>query len=332
MDRLSVAYQRDSFPIRDPRRTHSIADGGAMRSLQQDILRTLIYFDMFDHPLRLAEIHQFLPAQTVTREELHLQCLIMLLNRHVEEKDGYFSLVGRSAKLADARIRKERHARRMWMIARMISGIVRRFPFVRGVFVSGELSKGVASKGSDIDFFIVTAPQRVWIVRTLCTVFKVLFLFDRKKFFCYNHIASEEQLEIEDRSVYTAVECVTLRPTFNESLYERFREANSWTKEFLPNAPNPAGRDGDVPAEVPFVERLIVALVPSQTLDTLDIRFLNFWRSVWGRRYPGLTEEKRARLFQCRPQLSTAYARDFFERISLQYHRRLTQFGLDAVR
>ncbi len=218
VENLSVAYQREAFPLLTHRRMPGGAAGGTMTPLQHDILRTLIYFDMFDHPLRLAEIHQFLPSRTVAPEELHLHCLLMVLNRQLEEKDGYFALAGRSAKLAEVRRTKESAARRMWAVARLVTRVIRRFPFVRGVFVSGELSKGVASKGSDIDIFIVTARRRVWIVRTVCTLFKVLLLFDQKKFFCYNHIASDDRLEVDVRNVYTAVECVTLRPIFNSAL------------------------------------------------------------------------------------------------------------------
>jgi hypothetical protein len=253
-----------------PRRVRGSSGYGRTDGLQRDILKTLIYFDMFDHPLRLPEIRQFLPSNSVPPKELHQQCLFMLFNRQLEEKDGYFALPGRAAKLADMRVEKERYARRLWVVARFVTSIVRRFPFVRGVFVSGELSKGVAAKSFDIDFVIVTAEQRVWIVRTICTVFKVVFLFNRKKFFCYDHIASEEHLEIEERNLYTAMESVTLKPIFNDALYEKFCAVNSWTKEYLPGAVCPVQKNKKVRAVLPFVERIVVRLVSPELLDRIE--------------------------------------------------------------
>ncbi len=305
---------------------------GALSALQRDILRILVYFDMFDHPLRLAEIYHFLPTDTADPADLHYACLCMLLNGHLEEQDGFFTVVGRSEQIVDLRMQKERRARHMWIFARFIASLISRFPFVRGVFISGELSKGVASKGSDIDFYIVTAQRRVWIVRTFCTAFKIIFLFDRRRFFCYNHITSEERLDLDERNFYTAVEAVTLKPLYNLALYEKFRFLNSWTREYVPNADySPAEGERVIPPLSSF-ERILCAIVPSTLLDRLDHWLLDRWRILWGRRYPELREDKRVQLFQCTPQLSTAYAGDFLERILFQYERRLSQYGLTPQR
>ncbi len=300
-------------------------------TLQRDIARTLLYFDIFRHPLRHAEIHKFLSSNSVTVEDIQNACSSEPLNRHVVEINGLVCLDKRKTGYIDERGKKEQRARRMWRIAVFMSCIIRRFPFIRGIFVSGELSKGVASEKSDIDFFVITAQNRVWITRTFFTLFKRLFLFNRKKLFCYNHITSEQYLEITDRNIYTAMEVATLRPIYNMPLYIQFMNANSWIKDYLPNSytlqPTPEG----VEHKSPISERVISCFLSSENLDVIDLWLLSQWRNLWCHRYRSLSSEKRERLFRCESHVSTAYVNDFFPKITQAYEQRLDQFGLTAA-
>ncbi|HEY6951812.1 MAG TPA: hypothetical protein VI758_05360, partial [Bacteroidota bacterium] len=176
---------------------------------------------------------------------------------------------------------------------------------------------------SDIDFVIATAKNRVWIVRTLCTLLKKTILFNRKKFFCYNHIVSEDRLEVVDRNLYTAMEVVTLVPMINPALYKKFLNANTWTRAFLPNLCLSEPAEPSVERGISPAERFINAVVPSNTLDSVDRWLMMKWRRAWIRRYPGLSPAKRGQLFQSTPDVSTAYAGDFFQSIMGQYELRL---------
>jgi predicted nucleotidyltransferase len=42
-------------------------------------------------------------------------------------------------------------------LARKKAAFISKFPFIRGIFVSGSLSKNYADDKSDLDFFIVTS-------------------------------------------------------------------------------------------------------------------------------------------------------------------------------
>lgn len=299
-------------------------------ALQSDILRTLLYFDIFDHPLKLPEILQFLPSNSVTLKDLRSAFLSQPLNNQVTQNGEFYYVKGRPESIVDQRAEKERRAHRMMRIARIVSRIVRQLPFVRAVFVSGELAKGVAGKHSDIDFVIVTARNRVWIVRTLCTVFKKAFLFNRKKFFCYNHIVSEQRLDVADRNIYTAIEVVTLRPMVNGELFGKFLSVNSWTQGFLPNSLSSSSAELPKHESTTLLERTVDAVVPSTTLDAIDNWLLKQWRHAWIRRYPKLTPMKRSQLFQCNADVSTAYVQDFLETIIGQYELRLQEYNLTS--
>ena len=66
-----------------------------------------------------------------------------------------------------------------------ISRKIAKFPFVESVNLSGSLSKGYYDLEDDIDFFIITKPNRLWIARTLLILYKKVFLLNSKKHFIF---------------------------------------------------------------------------------------------------------------------------------------------------
>ena len=296
--------------------------------LQCDILSTLAYFDVFDHPLRVSEIYRFLPSNGVAESAIQTACSTEPLKSRLSNVGDLYFLSNRSEDLVPQRRTKELHAQRLWKAAIVMSHIIRRFPFVRGVFVSGELSKGVASKNSDIDFFIVTAENRVWLCRSLFAIFKKIFLFNRKKFFCYNLITSERHLGIAEQNIYTAVEVVTVKPLFNEDLYKNFMKANSWTAQYLPNAESATQAARHKIPGIFLFERILTAIVPPEKLDALDRWMMEKWKTIWKRRYHELSPDELDQRFQCQRNLSTAYVGDFLHRVMDRYRHRLDRYGI----
>jgi hypothetical protein len=299
-----------------------------MTILQRDILSTLAYFDIFDHPLRVSEIYRFLPSNGVTETDIQRACTTEPLKSRLSNIDDLFFLTDTSEQIVADRRTKERRARWLWQAAVFMSHIIRRFPFVRGVFVSGELSKGVASKGSDIDFFIVTSENRVWICRTMFALFKKIFLLNQKKFFCYNLITSERHLRIDDKNIYTAVEVVTVKPLFNENLFDGFIRANSWTAQYLPNMRRSARTSKPVIPATFLMEKMLSVVIPSRKFDVLDRWLLGKWKSIWKKRYQELSPGELEQQFQCRRNISTAYVGDFLHSVIARYHHRLDQNGI----
>ena len=50
-----------------------------------------------------------------------------------------------------------------------------------------------------------------------------------------NYYIDEAQLEIKEKTIYTAIEVVTLIPLQGDTIIEQFYAANSWTRNYLPN-------------------------------------------------------------------------------------------------
>ena len=50
-----------------------------------------------------------------------------------------------------------------------------------------------------------------------------------------NYYIDEDQLEIVEKTLYTAIEIVTLIPLQGDTVIEQFYAANTWTRNYLPN-------------------------------------------------------------------------------------------------
>ena len=202
--------------------------------IRKDILATLAYFNMFDYPLKKREIFIFL-GHVDERHEFD-QALSMLIDESAVFKVGEFYSLHNNFSLSERRTRGNEKAALMLKKANKAAAIISRFPYVRGVAVSGSLSKNFADDTADIDFFIIAAANRLWIARTFLHVFKKLtFLFNMQHFFCMNYFIDEAAPEIIEKNIYTATEIATLLPLRGNAVFEKFYAANSWTKNFLPN-------------------------------------------------------------------------------------------------
>src|SRR5947207_638283 len=112
---------------------------------------------------------------SLTKSRFVEQLSVLVRDGEVLGTGKYFRLPDVSDTIARLRTEREHLAAKRLRIARFMTLIIKRFPFVRGVFLSGDLSKGVAHADSDIDYVIVTAPHRLWICRSMLVLFKKTF-------------------------------------------------------------------------------------------------------------------------------------------------------------
>lgn len=202
--------------------------------VSQDILATLSYFDIFDYPLTQTEIVQF---SKNAHSQKNVTAALCDLQRSglVFKFEEFYSLQNLHA-LILRRKKGNLKARQMLQTATRVATFLSRFPFVRGVAVSGSLSKNFADENSDIDFFIITKKNRLWLCRTWMHMFKKLtFLFGREHFFCMNYYVDEDMLQIKEKNIYTAIEVATLMPLRGIETFKEFYIANKWIADYLPN-------------------------------------------------------------------------------------------------
>ncbi|MFD2873031.1 nucleotidyltransferase domain-containing protein [Mucilaginibacter ximonensis] len=205
-----------------------------MYEVKENILATLAYFDIFKYPLTSGEIFVFLKNR-YHQSDFDLALRYLVAHQSVYQFGNLYSLKN-DYSLVTRRFNGNQKAAELVKIAHKIGDWLIRFPYVRGIAVSGSLSKNYADENSDIDLFIITAKNRLWIARTIMHVFKKLtFLVGKQDYFCMNYYIDEEQLEIREKNIYTAIEVVTLIPLQGDTVIEQFYTANSWTREYLPN-------------------------------------------------------------------------------------------------
>jgi hypothetical protein len=201
--------------------------------MDSQLLKTLIYFDIFKYPLSKDELicYSGIAEKDYNNAEEELVSLYKqgIINCH---KGFYF--FGEDLSLVDMRLENNARATKRIRIARKYSKIISFFPFVRGVFLSGSISKGSISKGDDIDYFIVTAPKRLWIARTMLVLFRRVFLLNSHRNFCINYFIDSESFEIASRNRFTATEIAFLIPMYNAKLHSEFLKSNEWIKSYYP--------------------------------------------------------------------------------------------------
>jgi hypothetical protein len=202
--------------------------------VKQDILATISYFDIFDYPITQSEISQFLqnsyPSRDIT-DSLHE----LAMENWIYQFDEFYALQD-SYGLVIRRRQGNLKARNMLKTAEKIASFLSAFPFVRGVAVSGSLSKNFADEKSDIDFFIITAKNKLWLARAIMHGFKKFtFLFKKEHWFCMNYYVDEAMLQIKEKNIYTATEIATLLPLRGIGSFQEFYQHNKWSRNFLPN-------------------------------------------------------------------------------------------------
>ena len=197
-----------------------------------DSLKAILYFSIFRYPLKLEEIHGYTNNKTLqeTKDDIHF-----LIEKEVIGNVDNFYVYNNDNESVAKRVKGNNQAEKALVIAKERASFIAKFPFVKGVGVSGSLSKGYYDSDSDIDFFIITQHSKLWICRTFLMVYKKLFLFNSRQFFCINYYVSENQLEIEEKNIFTATELKTLIPLEGSMVFEKFYEKNNWIASFFSN-------------------------------------------------------------------------------------------------
>lgn len=133
--------------------------------LREAILKTIAFFDLFDYPLTAYEIRENLNRSVAL---VDIWGLLEQGSDLIEEKDGFYFLNGR-AEIVMTRQKRYNYSYRKIKIARCFVRLFRLFPFVKVVAVANSLGQYNLRDGSDIDFFVITAPHRLWLSRLYCT-------------------------------------------------------------------------------------------------------------------------------------------------------------------
>ncbi|MDD8017328.1 MAG: nucleotidyltransferase domain-containing protein [Bacteroidota bacterium] len=311
------------------RQTETTVHETTLTNLEQEIIRTIAYFDVFAYPLTTDQVYYFLSRNSVTpshiKETAEELTARGLLHQHCE----YFFFPNRSPSLVTSRKDNERRAIVMMKRARRMAALLKCFPFVRAIFLTGSLSKNVASRSSDVDFMIVTAPGRLWICKMLMTAFRRIFLLNSIKYFCVNLFVTENGLRFSEQNIFNAIEIATTRVLWNEAIFQHYRSENSWIKKFLPNWGTDETNISPLSAQPSFIQQAIEFLLEFFPLKNFDSYLMETARRFWKKRYSSFDENAFKRHYQCTSDISTVWHNDNKKNILEGYHQRLKQFNIE---
>ncbi len=212
---------------------------------KENILKTLAYFDIFQYPLKREDILLYNPSVS-TQQVINANLDTLVEEGKIYVLGDLFSLQNNPL-LAERRRKGNARAVEEMKKAKRAARILSRFPFVEGLAISGSLSKNFADENTDIDFFIITKANRLWVARTFMHIFyKLAKLTRSQRLFCMNYYVDELGMEIPEQNVFTAMEIITLVPVEGAACIEQFTNSNLWTKKYFPSYHPVTEADGTI--------------------------------------------------------------------------------------
>lgn len=214
--------------------------------VDEAVLRTLLYADIFDYPLKPAEIHHYLMEYTAAPETVlaALENSSWLANR-ITRVNGYVTLKDRAA-IGPLRDERQRRSAALWPFARRWAYYVGCLPFVRMVGLTGALAVNNSPPEDDIDLLIVTAPGRVWLARALAVGLVYLARGLDGVVLCPNYVLAQTALAQAKRDLFTAHDLAQMVPIVGHAVYAELRAANPWLERYLPHARQPLHHEPDL--------------------------------------------------------------------------------------
>lgn len=218
-----------------------------INNIQESLIRTLCYSDVFDYPLDFKKIETFyLGRQFCTKKELRQNLRQMVERAMIYKRGSYYALLGREKNIKTFLSRNKESERKL-RLARKAARLLEKIPTIKLVAISGSLALNNCKKNDDIDFFIITCRNTLWITRFLVNF--LLFINGNRRSrddiysvdkICPNMFLTETSMQTRKsrQNIFTAHEIVQIKVLVNKNnTYKKFLNENLWVGKYLPNFP-----------------------------------------------------------------------------------------------
>jgi hypothetical protein len=297
---------------------------GSDRVLAEQVERLVLYFDVFHHPLTVAEVERFVaPGDT---ERVEASCRDLVARGRVASEGPYLFAPGRAGSVARRRERAT-NAELRWPAAQRASRVLAQLPWVHGVLVTGGLSKGSAEPNDDVDFLLLVEPGAVWTLKSMLQVLRRALPPGPRSLFCTNYILDVEHLTIDDQNVFTAVELATAVPMAGAEACTALLDANPWAERYIPGIRWSRERATRAPSiDPPRWSRFVTERGPVP--PSLERTALDLWDGYWNKKYAWLRSDLRAQRFKRRSEIATNHLHDFQAYVLREVAARYQRAGL----
>jgi predicted nucleotidyltransferase len=202
---------------------------------EQSILKTIEYSKIFDYPLTVIELHSFLPEK-ISINDLQLKLNQMHKDKLIYLNKNYVLDSVNSIHLIDIRHNRQIVSKYHWRVIKEITGELSQIPFIYSITITGSLAVNNSEKNSDIDFFVLTKRNRVWLVRLL--LFFLELNLEKRKYlgidFCFNYIIDDSGAELQPGYIIGR-ELVQMKPLFKSRFNNFIFKKNQWIQNYFPN-------------------------------------------------------------------------------------------------
>jgi hypothetical protein len=228
----------------------------AFSSVQRALIYTLAYSHQWQWPLLFSELHERLvakvsatgddfglPSSRSSSSEI-LSALQELQQQGIVTTQHKLWVLTGFEPSFEHRLSREKIAPHKWQEVQVFLSKVSKISWIQAVYVTGALAVNNVDAQDDVDFMIVTVPQRLWLSR-VAVAWIALLAGKRRTWngfepnsWCFNLWLTTDELGCfrHRQSLYTAYELHQMQCVYDvANVDQRLRAQNAWVKQYLPN-------------------------------------------------------------------------------------------------
>lgn len=295
-------------------------------ALASNILVVVMYSDLFKYPLSAEDIHNRLKSNNRSIDEVQDTITEIVSLGFLKKTGKFYSTLEIDEKMVNRRLKGNDLARKKLKQAFKISKFINHFPYVRAVFLSGSISKNYMEPDGDIDYFIVTEPNRLWFSRTFLILFKKIFLLNSRKHFCLNYFVDTNKLEIDEKNLFTATELLTLIPTVGASIYDQMIVDNKWFAQYYGQNPKSKYKDNNILSSDSFIKKMLEKLFNNGLGDKIDHKCMDWTVDYWKKKFDYLDNTDFDVALKSRKSVSKHHPNNYQKRVLEGLRKKIAEF------
>ncbi len=200
----------------------------SVENKEEAVEKTLLYSSLFNSGINKEHFHKSVFDVEMNKEELEKVLLKLYIQNKIYFKDdtvylNYSFPLNYKPKVKPNHLKNERALKLLDFI-----------PFISSASLSGGTAHYGYENHNDIDFFIITKPNTLYIVYALIHFLSILFKV--RKELCANYLIDERGMRIKyPHDFYIAHQIISLQSIKNKKLLNSFFNQNLWIKKYFPN-------------------------------------------------------------------------------------------------
>jgi len=213
---------------------------------EEAVEKTLFYSGQFNSGIKKEHLLKSIFDIQMNKEELERILLKLYIQNKIYFKDdtvflNHLPRLYNKTRTKSSSIKNKRAIR-----------IINFIPFISCVSLSGGTAHYGYEDHNDIDLFIITKPNSLYIVYALIHVLSLLFKV--RKELCANYLIDERGMEIKSpHDFYTAHQIISLQELKNSKVLDIFFNKNKWIKKHFPNFSRNISEENNYPVKNLFL-------------------------------------------------------------------------------